>query len=193
MNFFKRANSLNISILKPLILCPSPSAVAEAAVGALGADVAAVGTGGGAIFDVVGGATGEDVGSFGGIGGVETVGGATLGGTTVVGFADDETGGILGGVGIGDIDLVVGGEPIVGTLGGPAEGIPGTWGGAELLGGPEVAGARGTPGTGGAVAGIPGVLDVGGGGGGGVPLVGMTSSLNFSRDCSKLSARDLYS
>ena len=185
MNFFKRANSLNISILKPLILCPSPSA--DAGAGVVGA-VAVVGTGGGAIFDVVGGATGEEVGSFGGKGGVETVGGATLGGTTVVGFADVDTGGMLGGVGIGDIDFVVGGVPDEGIFG-----IPGTDGGAELLGGPVVGGLLGTPGTGGAVAGIPGVLDAGGGGGGGVPLAGITSSLNFSRDCSKLSARDLYS
>ncbi len=149
-----------------------------------------VGTGGGAIFDVVGGAIGEEEGSFGGKGGVETVGGATLGGTTVVGLAVVDTGGILGGVGIGE-DGFEGGTPKEGLLGGPVDGMPGTDGGELLLGGPAV-GGRGTPGTGGAVEGMPGVLE----GGGGIELcpgLGAISPLTRSIDCSKLSAKDLYS
>ncbi len=180
MNFFNRANSLSISILRPLILWPSPSPVGAtgAVVGAAGVDV---GTGGGAIFDVVGGAIGEEEGNFGGNGGVETIGGATLGGTTVVGLAVADTGGILGGVGIGE-DGFDGGVPNEGALGGPIDGI---------LGGPVVGGA-GTPGTRGAVEGMPGVLE----GGGGIelcPVLGAISPLTRSLDCSKLSAKDLYS
>lgn len=113
-----------------------------------------MGTGGGAIFDVVGGATGETEGNLGGKGGVELVGGATLGGTTVVGLAEDDTGGILGGVGIGE-DGFVGGTPAEGgALGGLVDGILGTEKGVE-----------GTPGTSGAVEGMPGVPERGGGGG----------------------------
>ena len=48
MNFFKRANSLNISIRKPLIVCPSLSVAGVADV--VGVEV---GTGGGAISEVV--------------------------------------------------------------------------------------------------------------------------------------------
>lgn len=133
-----------------------------------------VGTGGGAIFDVVGGAMGEEEGNLGGRGGVETVGGATLGGTTVVGLAEGDTGEILGGVGIGE-DGFEGGVPNDGALGGPV-----------------VGGAEGMPGTGGAIEGMPGVLE----GGGGIELwltLGAISPLTRSLDCSKLSARDLYS
>ncbi len=143
-----------------------------------------VGTGGGAIFDVVGGAIGEDAGNLGGKGGVETVGGATLGGTTVVGLAEEDTVGMLGGMGIGE-DGFDGGVPNEGTLGGPVDGI---------LGGPAVDGGRGTPGTGGAIDGIPGVLEEGGGGGIELgPVPGTISPLTRSLDCSKLSANDLYS
>lgn len=106
MNFFKRANSLSISIRKPLIVWPSLSS--DGVVGVVGMDV---GTGGGAISEVVGGATGDSEGNFGGNGGVDMVGGATLGGTTVVGLAVVDTGGIFGGRGIGD-DGFDGGIPV---------------------------------------------------------------------------------
>ena len=71
---------------------------------------------------MVGGVTEGVVGILGGIGGVETVGGATLGGTTVVGFAEEgPTVGILGGVGIGDAGVEGGFD----VEGGPAVGIDG--------------------------------------------------------------------
>jgi len=177
MNFFNLANSLNISILKPLILCESPSAAGWGAV--IGTDV---GTAGGIKSDVVGGAMVCAVGILGGNGGVEIVGGATLGGTTVVGFAvGGPTAGILGGIGIGEAGLL-GGTP---EIGGPVgmDGMDGIVKGTDVEGGP-----LGKPGTVGAVGGIPGV-ELGGGGGGNV----CTSPLIRSLLCVKLSARLLYS
>jgi len=182
MNFFKRANSLNISILNPLILWLS-SELDGAVVGVVGTEV---GTGGGAISDVVGGAIDELVGTLGGNGGVDIVGGATLGGTTVVGLAevDGPNGGIFGGVGIGDTG-VLGGVP---ELGGTTVGTGGI---AVLTGGPAVGMLGGIePGTLGAVGGIPGIPDVGGGGVVAEGVVGITSPINLSLLCSKLSARD---
>jgi len=190
MNFFSRASSRSISILNPLILCESPSAAATTGALATGE---LVGTAGGTKSLVVGGAIDEAVGTRGGNGGVEIVGGATLGGITVVGLAvGGPTAGIFGGVGIGE-DGFEGGVPI---LGGPELGSFGIDGIAELvaLGGPLLGGAGGSvlPGTGGADAGIPGV-GLGGGGGALVDELGITSPRMRSLLCSKLSAKDWYS
>lgn len=142
------------------------------------------GTGGGAILEVVGGATLGALGvCFGGNGGDEIVGGATLGGTTVEGFAVGEIVGIFGGVGIGELGVEGGAF----EAGGPVEGNLGIDGMLLEEGGPDC----GTPGTGGAVGGIPGVLDEDGGGGvDGVGALGITSPRNLSWLCSRLAAKD---
>ncbi|MHA1353889.1 MAG: hypothetical protein ACTSR1_01790 [Candidatus Heimdallarchaeota archaeon] len=128
-------------------------------------------------MDVVGGATvGAFVGALGGNGGVDIVGGATLGGTIVDGLVvGGPTVGILGGVGIGEAGFD-GGVP---KLGGPLDGTDGGIGTPDL-GGPDDGGL----GIGGAADGIPGVLD---GGGRGVPVLGITSPLNRSLLCQAIS------